>query len=166
MFLSARRGAYGRIFALIVKLTLMEHYQAYSKLIVFISFCSYDITTPLSLAPNQPVNNDFSEMLFTNRYCFFNLECFRWLHYDVSRNAALCFVCIKALFKSQISTGNVESVFEKTRFRNRKKALENDHGLLKHQQSSALNDAVQSYVHAPVEIHDVWEMISSNITQL
>ena len=65
MFLSARRGAYGRIFALIVKLTPTEHYQAYSKLIVFISFCGYDATIS-ELAPNQPVNTDFSEMLFTN----------------------------------------------------------------------------------------------------
>ena len=54
----------------------------------------------------------------------------------------------------------------KTWFRNLKKALEKDHGLLKHQQPSAHNDAVQHYVNAPAENHDVGEMISSNITQL
>ena len=44
--------------------------------------------------------------------------------------------------------------------------MEKDHGLLKHQQPSAHNDAVQRYVNAPVENHDVGEMISSNTTQL
>ena len=44
--------------------------------------------------------------------------------------------------------------------------MEKGRGLLKHQQSSAHNDAVQRYVNAPVENHDVGEITSSNITQL
>ena len=107
--------------------------------------------------------------MLTNQYRSFNPDWFKyfgWLHYDISRDAAFCFVCIKALSKGQISTGNVESVFVKIGFRNRKKALEKDRGLLKHQQSSAHNHVVQRYVNAPVENHDVGEMTSSNITQL
>ena len=43
------------------------------------------------------------------------------------------FFYIKALSKGQISTGNIGSAFVKTGFRNWKKALEKDRGLLKHQ---------------------------------
>ena len=107
--------------------------------------------------------------MFTNQYRSFNPDWFKrygWLHYDINRDAAFCFVCIKALSKGQISTGNVESAFVKTGFRNWKKALEKDRGLLKHQQSSAHNDAIQRYINGSVENHDFGEMTSSNITQL
>ena len=43
--------------------------------------------------------------------------------------------------------------------------MEKDRGFLKHEQSSAHNNAVQRYVNAPVENH-VSEIISSNLTQL
>ena len=137
------------------------------KIIILIYFCSYDATIAELLVLNQPVKTDFLEPLFANRYRSFNLDWFKrfgQLHYDISRDAAFYFICIKALSKGQISTANVESAFVKTGFRNSKKALEKDRGLLKHQQSSAHNDAVQRYVNAPVENHDVGEMTSSNIT--
>ena len=107
--------------------------------------------------------------MLTNQYRSFNpdwFKCFGWLHYDISRDAAFCFVCIKALSKAQISTGNVESAFVKTGFQNWKKALKKDCSLLNHQQSSAHNDAVQRCVNAPVENHDIVEITSSEITQL
>ena len=44
--------------------------------------------------------------------------------------------------------------------------MEKDRGLLKHQHSSAHNDAVLRYVNAPVENHDVGEITSINIAQL
>ena len=144
----------------------MQHYNACLKLVFLISFCSYDTAIAELLVPNQTVNTHFPEKLFTNQYRSFNPDWFKrfgWLHYDISKDAAFCFVCIKALSKGQISTGNVESAFVKTGFRNWKEALEKDRGLLKHQQSSAHNHAVQRYVNAPVENHDVGEMTSSNI---
>ena len=119
------------------------------------------------LAPNQPVNTNFPET-FANQYRSFNPDWFKrfgWIYYDINKDAALYLACIKTLSKGQIFTGNVESVFVKTRFQNWKKVLEKDRGLLKHQQSSAHNVA-QRYVNAPVENHDVGEMTSSNITQL
>ena len=87
-------------------------------------------------------------------------------NYNISRDAAFCFVCIKAILKGQISTGNVKFAFVKTGFQNLKKALEKDRSLLKHQHSSAYNDAVQRYAKAPVKNHDVGEMTSGNIRQL
>ena len=143
--------------------------QRLFKISFFIYFCSYDATVAELLVPNQPVNTDFLKTLFTNQYRSFHPDWFKsfgWIHYDISRDAAFYFVCIKALSKGQISTRNTESAFVKTSFRNWKKALEKDRGLLKHQQSSAHNDAVQRYVNAPVENHDVSEMTSSKITQL
>ena len=143
--------------------------QRLFKISFFTYSCSYDVTITELLVPNQPINTDFPETSFTNQYRSFNpdwFKRFRWLHYDISRDAVFCFVCIKTLSKGQIYTGNVESAFVKTGFWNWKKALEKDRGLLKHQQSSAHNDAVQRYVNAPVENHDVGEMTSSNITQL
>ena len=119
------------------------------------------------LAPNQPVNTNFPET-FANQFRSFNPDWFKrfgWIYYDINKDAALYLACIKTLSKGQIFTGNVESVFVKTRFQNWKKVLEKDRGLLKHQQSSAHNVA-QRYVNAPVENHDVGEMTSSNITQL
>ena len=107
--------------------------------------------------------------MFTNQYCSFNHDWFKhfgWLHYDISRDTVFFFVYIKALSKGQISTGNIESAFVKTGFQNWKRALEKDHGLLKHQQPSAHNDAVQHHVNGPVENHDNGKMASSNIMQL
>ena len=143
--------------------------QRLFKISFFIYFCNYDATIADLLVPNQPINTDFPETLFTNRFRSFNSDWFKrfgWLHYGIIRDAAFCFFCTKSLSKGQISTGNIESAFVKTGFWNWKKALEKDRGLLKHQQSSAHNDAVQRYVNAPVENHDVGEMTSSNITQL
>ena len=54
----------------------------------------------------------------------------------------------------------------KNGFLNWKKAFEKDRGLLKHLQSSPHNDAVQRYLNASTENHDVGEITSSNITQL
>ena len=140
--------------------------QLLLKISFFISFCSYDATIAELLVPNQLVNTDFPDTLFTNQCRSFNPDWFKrfgWLQYDISRDTVFCFVCIKALSKGQISTGNVESTFAKTGFQNQKKAFEKDCGLLKHQQPSAHNDAVQRYVNAPVENHDVGEITSSNI---
>ena len=96
--------------------------QRLFKISFFIYSCSYDATIAELLVPNQPVNTDFPETLFTNQY----------------RSKRLTW----------------------------KKALEKDRGLLKHQQSSPHNDAVQRYVNGPVENHDIGEITSSNITQL
>ena len=88
--------------------------QLLFKISFLVSFCSYVATIAELLVPNQPVNIDFPETLFTNQYRSFNTDWFKrfgWLHYDISRNAAFLFVCIKALSKGQISTGNVESAF-------------------------------------------------------
>ena len=89
------------------------------KISFFIYFCSYYATIAELLVPNQPLNTDFPETLFTNQYRSFNPDWFKrfgWPHYDISRDAAFCFVCIKPLSKGQISAGNVESAFVKTGF--------------------------------------------------
>ena len=124
----------------------------------FIYFCSYDATIAELLVPNKPVNTDYLQI---NPDWF---KRFGWLYYGISRDTVFCFVCIKALSKGPIFTGKVESAFVETAFRNWEKALEKNRGLLKHQQFSANNNAVQRYVNAPVENHDVDEMASNNIT--
>ena len=51
--------------------------QSLFKIIILIYFCSYDATIAELLVPNQLVNTDFPETLFTNQYCSFNPDWFK-----------------------------------------------------------------------------------------
>ena len=86
---------------------------------------------------------------------------FSWIHYDIEKDAAFCFSCIKALSMGAISSGNVEPAFVKTGYRNWKRACEVDRGFMKHCASEAHREAVERVVKAPVENRNAGEMLSS-----
>ena len=76
----------------------------------------------------------------------------------------LCFAsnCIKALKTDAIYSGNVESAFIKTGFRNLKKACEKGRGLLKHKGAETHKGAVQRFIQAYINNNSVGDLLSAN----
>ena len=66
---------------------------------------------------------------------------FPWLEYDVDVDSDLCCVCRKAERVGMLTTHYKEAVFTEKGFRNWKKALEENKGFKKHQQSEAYKAA-------------------------
>ena len=61
---------------------------------------SYDHDIANLQTPAKPLNFEFLQRLFLRKLRSFNKNwCsrFTWIHYDCSKDAAFCFVCIKAL---------------------------------------------------------------------
>ena len=95
---------------------------------------SYDHDIANLQTPAQPQNRCFSGKLRS-----FN----NWIHYNCSKDAAFCFVCIEALSVGAISSNNVGQTFAKTGFRNRKKALDKEKGFLLHETSLSHGEAIE-----------------------
>ena len=115
--------------------------------------------------PYQPCNIQFPKTKINDQNRAFDVkwfERFQWIHYDVQKDAAFCFYCIKVLKAGAISSGNVESAFVKAGFRNWKKACQKGRGLLKHQGAETHKEAVQRFIQATINNHNVGDLLSTN----
>ena len=127
---------------------------------------SYDHNVANLQTPAQPQNIEFTQRLFSEKLQSFNknwFSRFNWIHYDCSKDAAFCFVCIKALSVGAISSNNVEQTFVKTRFRYWKNELEKEKGFLLHETSTSHGEAIQWYINSKTSNHTIGKTLPSSI---
>lgn len=113
--------------------------------------------------PYQPQNISFPKTQynvkgFKRSFQSAWFERFPWLHYDIEKDAAFCFICIKALNAKAICSSKLEKAFVTEGFRNWKKACEKECGFHKHQGSNCHLEAVERY-KPPCE--DIGTLMSS-----
>ena len=90
-------------------------------------------------------------------------ERYHWIHYDENRDAAFCFVCVKALENPSLSSKYIfDSTFTTTGFRNWSKALQEKKGFKLHEKSDVHVEVVARYINAP-SCEFVAEMHHKNI---
>jgi len=83
-----------------------------------------------------------------------------WLHYDLEKNAAFCFTCIKAVEKNLISSNNLEKAFISAGYKNWSDAATSGRGFDKHNRSDAHREAHQRLYTIPQTCEDIGEQIS------
>ena len=127
---------------------------------------SYDYDIANLQTPAQPQNIEFRQRLFSGKLQSFDknwFSRFNWIHDDCPKDAAYCFVCIKALSVGAISSNNAEQTFLKTGFRDWKNALEKEKGFLLNETSASHGEAIEWYVKSNTSNHTIGETLPSSI---
>ena len=83
-----------------------------------------------------------------------------WLHYDVEKNAAFCFTCIKAVEKNLISSNNLGKAFISAGYKNWSDAATSERGFDKYNRSDTHRETHQCLFAIPQACEDIGEQIS------
>jgi hypothetical protein len=114
--------------------------------------------------PNQPHTFNFPKRSFgkkTPEQCSFNPQWFKnhsWLHYDESRDLALCFVCMTASREGKRSNSKMDKSFISTGFCNWKDATTK---FRKHESSDSHREAVERHITLPRQTRDIGDTLSA-----
>ena len=126
-------------------------------------------TPTIGEKPNQPRNYKFPSCEFGKKVVVKRsfqknwFSRFPWLHYDVHKDSAFCFICVRAYIERKLeSIGNLESTYISTGYTNWKDACGK---FQNHEASNCHKDALLTTVTLPATTPDIDECLSSQVAK-